>query len=121
MQLTRVDAPLGGPKCCPVSYTSLRRYVRRQGWTRPAATVRLPNPPPGQVGEQHLCPQLVRQFHDVGHYGFGDFGAVQGNKDTFKHSLPFSHHKALIGWDETNGQVTETLVEATMASSGWWA
>ena len=51
LQLTRVYELLGGPKRCPVSYTSLRRYARRQGWTTPAATVRLPDPPPGQVAE----------------------------------------------------------------------
>src|SRR6266511_376562 len=51
LQLTRVYELLGGSERCPVSYTSLRRYVRRQGWTKPAATVRLPDPPPGQVAE----------------------------------------------------------------------
>ncbi|MSQ28420.1 MAG: IS21 family transposase [Dehalococcoidia bacterium] len=51
LQLTRVYELLGGPERSPVSYTSLRRYVRRQGWTTPAATVRLPDPPPGQVAE----------------------------------------------------------------------
>ena len=51
LQLTRIHELLGGPERCPVSYTSLRRYVRRQGWSTPAATVRLPDPPPGQVAE----------------------------------------------------------------------
>jgi len=51
LQLTRVYELLGGPARCPVSYTSLRRYVRRQGWTKPQATVRLPDPPPGPVVE----------------------------------------------------------------------
>jgi len=51
LQLTRVYELMGGPERCPVSYTSLRRYVRRQGWTKPVGTVRLPDPPPGQVAE----------------------------------------------------------------------
>ena len=51
LQLTRVYELLGGPDRCPVSYTSLRRYVRRQGWRKAPATVRLPDPPPGQVAE----------------------------------------------------------------------
>lgn len=51
LRLTRVYELLGGPQGAPVSYTSLRRYVRRQGWRKPTATVRLPDPPPGQVAE----------------------------------------------------------------------
>lgn len=51
LQLTRVHELLG-QQGCPVSYTSLRRYVARHGWAdRPPSTVRMADTPAGQVAE----------------------------------------------------------------------
>jgi transposase len=49
--LTRVHELLT-QQHCTVSYSSLRRYVRRQGWAKTApTTVRMAEPPPAQVAE----------------------------------------------------------------------
>jgi len=51
LQLTRIHELLA-QQGCAVSYTSLRRYVARHGWGKgPATTVRMAEPPPGQVAE----------------------------------------------------------------------
>ena len=51
LQLTRIQELLD-QQGCAVTYTSLWRYVQRHGWAKQAGTtVRLPDPPPGQVAE----------------------------------------------------------------------
>ena len=51
LQLTRIQELLAG-RGCEVSYTSLRRFVRRRGWRqRQPSTVRMDDGPPGEVAE----------------------------------------------------------------------
>jgi transposase len=51
LQLTRVHELLD-QQGCTISYMSLWRYAHRHGWLKAAgSTVRLPDPPPGQVAE----------------------------------------------------------------------
>ena len=51
LQITRIHELLA-QQGCAVSYTSLRRYIARRGWGKgPATTVRMAEPPPGQVAE----------------------------------------------------------------------
>ncbi len=51
LQLTRIHELLGG-RGCEVSYTSLRRFVLRRGWSRRRpVTVRMDGGEPGEVAE----------------------------------------------------------------------
>ncbi len=51
LQLTRIQELLAG-RGCEVSYTTLRRFIRRRGWRhRLPSTVRMDDGPPGEVAE----------------------------------------------------------------------
>ena len=51
LQLTRIQELLAG-RGCEVSYTTLRRFIRRRGWRhRQPLTVRMEDGPPGEVAE----------------------------------------------------------------------
>ena len=51
LQLTRIQELLAG-RGCEVSYTTLRRFIRRRGWRhRQPVTVRMEDGPPGEVAE----------------------------------------------------------------------
>ena len=51
LQLTRIQELLAG-RGCEVSYTTLRRFIRRRGWRhRQPSTVRMDDGPPGEVAE----------------------------------------------------------------------
>ena len=51
LQLTRIHELLAA-RGCAVSYSTLRRFVQKRNWTRPAGTtVRMEDTPPGEVAE----------------------------------------------------------------------
>ena len=54
LQVTRVHELLA-ERGCEVSYSSLRRFIRRRGWRqRQPVTVRMEDGPPGEVAEMDL-------------------------------------------------------------------
>ena len=63
LQLTRIQELLAG-RGCEVSYTTLRRFIRRRGWRhRLPSTVRMDDGPPGEVVAEARRRRLLSADH----------------------------------------------------------